>query len=336
MGVNLRDILERDEIRLDSLAGKRVGVDAFNTLYQFLSTIRQKDGTPLMDSKGNVTSHLSGIFYRNVRLLEHKILPVYVFDGEPPSLKEDTIKERKERKEEARKKWRAAIAAGDLDRAKTYSQATSQLDKKMIDESKKLLDVLGIPHVQAPSEGEAQAAYMCKNNEINVVASQDYDSLLFGSPILVRNITISGKRKVPRRNMYVRVHPEKMVLQEQLERLGISLENLIEIAILTGTDFNPGIKGVGAKTALKVIKKDGFEAAIEKYDFQVDPYAVKKIFTHPETSDDYKLSWGFPDEEKAIELLHEKHEFSRERITNALSKLEEATGSRDQTSLDTW
>jgi flap endonuclease-1 len=136
--------------------------------------------------------------------------------------------------------------------------------------------------------------------------------------------------------MYVRVHPEKMVLQEQLERLGISLENLIEIAILTGTDFNPGIKGVGAKTALKVIKKDGFEAAIEKYDFQVDPYAVKKIFTNPETTDDYKLSWGFPDEEKAIELLHEKHEFSRERITNALSKLEEATGSRDQTSLDSW
>ncbi|MDP7260792.1 MAG: flap endonuclease-1 [archaeon] len=336
MGVKLRDLLERDEIRLDSLAGKRIGVDAFNTLYQFLSTIRQKDGTPLMDSSGNITSHLSGLFYRNVRLLEHKILPIYIFDGKPPSLKEDTIKERKARKEEARKKWKSALDEGDLDRAKTYSQATSQLDEKMIDESKKLLDCLGIPHVQAPSEGEAQAAYMCKNNEINAVGSQDYDSLLFGSPILIRNITVSGKRKVPRRNMYVTISPEKIILQDQLNRLGISLENLIEIAVLTGTDFNPGIKGIGAKTALKVIKKDGFETAIEKYNFQVDPYAVKKIFTNPETTDDYNLSWTFPNEEKALELLHEKHEFSRERISNALSKLEEATGSRDQTSLDSW
>jgi len=198
------------------------------------------------------------------------------------------------------------------------------------------LDCLGIPHVQAPSEGEAQAAYMCKNNEINAVGSQDYDSLLFGSPILIRNITVSGKRKVPRRNMYVTISPEKIILQDQLNRLGISLENLIEIAVLTGTDFNPGIKGIGAKTALKVIKKDGFETAIEKYNFQVDPYAVKKIFTNPETTDDYNLSWTFPNEEKALELLHEKHEFSRERISNALSKLEEATGSRDQTSLDSW
>ncbi|MEX2750246.1 MAG: FEN1 family endonuclease, partial [Candidatus Freyarchaeota archaeon] len=193
MGVNLRDLLSFRQIDLKELSGRVIAIDAMNALYQFLAIIRQPDGTSLMDSRGNITSHLSGIFYRTINLLEVGIKPVYVFDGEPPELKLETVEERVKVRREAAKRWEEALEKGDLEEARKFAQASSKLTDEIVEESKRLLEAMGVPYVQAPSEGEAQASYMARRGDAWGVASQDYDSLLYDSPRLVRNLTISGR-----------------------------------------------------------------------------------------------------------------------------------------------
>jgi len=332
MGVNISDLVQAQEIELKDLVGKRIAIDAFNTLYQFLAIIRQRDGTPLMDSEGRVTSHLSGLFYRTTNLLDLGIQPCFVFDGKPPKLKADTIKKRGELKKVAREKWKDAVEKEDFRAARKYAQATSKLDAQMIDDSKSLLDALGIPWVQAPSEGEAQAALICKNNDVYAVGSQDFDSLLFGAPRFIRNITITGKRKVPNKNYFYELKPQFVELQKVLDKLEVTQEQLIEIGILVGTDFNPGIKGVGPKTALKKVKA----GAWKEYEFNIDPEVVKSIFTEPDVSNEYELNWGSPDLDKLLELLHEKHDFSKERVSKTYEKLELAGRAKNQSSLEQW
>ena len=149
-----------------------------------------------MDKEGNVTSHLSGLFYRNINFLEHDIKPIYVFDGEASDLKLDTIKERKEIKEDAREKMIEAQDKEDFKEAKKYAQLTSKLNTNMLNESKKLLEYMGIPILDASSEGEAQSAFLVNNGDAWACASQDYDTLLFGCERLVRNFAVSRKKKV--------------------------------------------------------------------------------------------------------------------------------------------
>ncbi|HUK39136.1 MAG TPA: flap structure-specific endonuclease, partial [Methanomicrobiales archaeon] len=234
MGVDIRDLLlpYKKPVGWETLAGV-AAIDAHNALYQFLSIIRQPDGTPLMDSRGRVTSHLSGILFRVLNFLEIGIRPVFVFDGTPPEFKSGTIAERKEIRREAGAKWEEAKARGDIAEARKHAQASSRVDEFVISSSKELLGLLGIPWVQAPSEGEAQAAQMVAKGNATYAVSQDYDLLLFGAPVLVRNLTVSGKRKV--RGRTITVNPEKLLLSEVLDGLRLTREQLIQIGVLVGT-----------------------------------------------------------------------------------------------------
>ena len=332
MGVDITGLVTTKEIELKDLVGKKIAIDAFNTLYQFLAIIRQPDGTPLMNSKGQVTSHLSGLFYRTAKLMELGIQPCFVFDGKPPELKADTIIARGRIKKTARKKWQEAVEKKDLKAAKKYAQATSKLNEQMVNDSKTLLDALGIPWVQAPSEGEAQASLICKQKDVYAVGSQDFDSLLFGAPKLVRNITITGKRKVPGKNYHYELKPHLIELPKVLEELDVTQEQLIEIGIMVGTDFNPGIKGIGPKKALKAVK----EGTWKEHEYAVDPELVKKIFTKPEVSKKYELKWEQTDLDKLLEIMHEKNDFSKERIEHTYEKLEKAGRAKNQSSLEQW
>ena len=255
MGLSIKDIVPRKEIETEDLKGKTVCVDAFNILYQFLSTIRQFDGTPLMDSKKRVTSHLSGLFYRNISLISQGIKLVYVFDGEAPKLKGKTHEERKEARETAKERYEEAKQHEDYAAMKSYSSQLIRLNDEMIEESKELLEAMGIQVVQAPSEGEAQAARMCRNNkELYSVVSQDYDSLLYGTPRLIRNLTVSKRKKTPQGQ--IEILPEIIELERVLNYLEINLEQLICLGILVGTDYNPkGVPGIGQKKALEIVKK---------------------------------------------------------------------------------
>jgi len=267
MGVkNIRDLFQGSPIELDQLRQKKLAVDAYNIIYQFLASIRGYDGSLLSDGEGTVTSHLSGLLYRNARLLEKGIKLVYVFDGKPSQLKREEIKRRAEVKQKAREELEEALERGDMARARTVAQRTSKLTKPMVEDSKKLLSLLGIPIVEAPQEGESQAAYLVQQKKVWAVASQDYDSLLFGSPILIRNLTLSGRRKLPRSNRYITVNVESYQQHDLLQALGISRKQLIDLSILIGTDFNPdGVRGVGPKTAYKLIKKhESLENVLDK------------------------------------------------------------------------
>jgi flap endonuclease-1 len=203
LGVDLKGITPKVKIGYDELSGKTLAVDAYNALYQFLSIIRGATGGPLSDRQGRVTSHLSGLFYRSINMMERGIKLVYVFDGKPPDVKNTELEKRARIKEAARVKYGEALKKGEFEKAKSYAQMTSKLDKEMVDDAKKLLNAMGIPWTQAPSEGEAQAAFMVLRNDLWAVVSQDYDSLLFGAPRFIRNLTISGRRKLPRKNVYI-------------------------------------------------------------------------------------------------------------------------------------
>jgi len=253
MGVYLKPILIKHERTLDDLSGT-YAVDAYNVLYQFLTIIRQPDGTPLLNSKREITSHLSGLFYRTCSLLEKNVVPIYVFDGEPSPLKAKTIAERVAAKTEAEELLRKAREEGRLEEAARLAQRTARLSRGMVKDCQRLLDAMGLPWVQAPSEGEAQCALMAQKGVVDAAASQDFDSLLFGAPKLVRNLTFSGRRKLPQRNMYVTVQPEVYDLPENLSALGLTREQLVWAGILIGTDFNEGVLGIGPKKALKIVQ----------------------------------------------------------------------------------
>jgi len=336
MGVDLGSVLKREEISLDHLTSYMVAIDAYNTLYQFLSIIRQRDGTPLMDSEGRITSHLSGIIYRMSNLLERGVKPIFVFDGAPPMLKRKTLDKRKATREEALKKYGEAKERGE--EAFKYAQASARINSDIVEDSEELLGYLGIPCVYAPSEGEAQAAFMVSKGDADFVASQDYDSMLFGAKRLVRNLTISGKRKLPRKNVYLNVMPEEIRLEEVLEELGIDREQLIGVGILTGTDYNGGIKGIGPKKALKLIKKHGtIEKVLTSINERIEELdEVKEIFLNPNVTGDYEIRWGKPNEEKVIEFLCEEHGFSEMRVKKALEKVSVSTEKKRQKTLEGW
>jgi flap endonuclease-1 len=342
LGVNFKDLIPKTQVKLEDLGGKIIAIDAYNAIYQFLSIIRQPDGTPLKDSSGKITSHLSGLFYRTSNLVEMGIKPIYVFDGIPPSLKSAEIERRKQVKVEAVASYAKAAASGDTAKMRTFASMATSMKDYMRDDSKKLLNLMGLPWVQAPSEGEAQAAYMTKQADADYCASQDYDSLLFGAPKLLRNVTISGTRKRAGTKTRVEVVPEVIELSKTLGQCELTREQLIDVGILIGTDFNPdGIKGLGPKTALKLIKQHGtIENAlpfIKNASFPVAPDCIRKIFLHPEVTDNYKIEWKEPDETGLIDFMSREKEFGEERIKKSLDRMTAGTKKqKGKVSLEKW
>ena len=337
MGVGIGDIIKSEEINFEDLEDKVIAIDAYNIIYQFLSSIRQRDGQPLKDSEGRVTSHLSGILYRNANLVEAGIQPVYVFDGSPDIMKEGTLEKRKERKKKAKKEYEKSLEEGDLERARIKAQQTSRMTDEIEKSSKKLLSLLSIPWVQAPSEGESQAAHLVKNGDAWAVGSQDYDTLLFGASRLIKNLTVSGKRKIPGSSKYKKISPELINLDEVLSELEINREQLVEIGILCGTDYNEGVKGIGPKRGLKYIKEYGdIESVLEEKGKEINNWeSIKDIFLNPEVTDEYSID--FKNELGDVKgFLCGERDFSENRIESALEQYEEGFKRRKQTSLSSF
>lgn len=333
MGVPFRNIVSKREIDFKELKGKRLAFDGNNVLYQFLSAIRGYDGKPLTNDEGKITSHLVGLFSRITKIMEYGIKPVFIFDGKPPELKFETTEKRKEIKIKALENLKIATKEGNVEDMKKYSQQTSRLTFDMISESKSLLKALGIPVIQAISDGEAQAAILASKGSVFAVASQDYDSLLYGAPLVVRNLTISQRRKVAGTRTTKIVKPEIVNLNKTLIDNEITRDQLIDAAILIGTDFNSGIKGVGPKTALKVVRENRFEEYIDK----VPRYKeVKNIFKNPVPVSDYNIKEGKIDEEKIIDILVNKNKFSIDRVNKSLSNLKKAQEKNKQSGLESF
>ena len=338
MGLNLKELVVREKTTLEAFSNKVVAIDAYNAIYQFLSSIRGPDGLQLTDSEGRVTSHLSGLLYRNVNFLSLGIKPVYVFDGKPPSLKTAEIERRKQIKKDATIKYEKAIAQGNLGDARKYAQQTTSMKDGMVKESKQLLSYFGIPYIEAASEGEATAAHLTNTGQAYAAASQDYDSILCGAKKLVRNFTSSGRRKIPNRNTYIDIVPEIVETQKTLDAIKMTREQLIDVGILIGTDFNPnGFERIGPKTAIKLIKQHlrledipQIQEQLAEIDFQ----QIREIFLNPKVTKVDEIVFGDVDDEKILNYLKEKS-FSQDRVQSTLNRLKKALEKKSQ-NLDQW
>jgi len=330
MGLQFKELIVKKELELKELNGKILAVDSMNMLYQFLTTIRSADGSALTDNKGRVTSHLIGLFNRATSLMEGGMKLVFVFDGKPPAIKKKTWEKRTAVKKQAALKLKEAEEADDLPEMKKYSARTAVLTKEMVEDAQNVIRALGLPIVQAPSEGEAQTAYMVKKGKAYASVSQDYDNLIFGCPTLIRNLSIAGKRKKTGKLGYTTINPELILLQDVLENLGLTEDQLIVLAILVGTDYNPGgVKGVGPKNGLKLLKEHGNNFAeifqqvswSESYP-ELSWQEVFDTIKHIPVTDDYRLEWNKIDTIELTKFLVEEHDFSEARVKSKLEKLQ--------------
>src|SRR3989344_867049 len=336
MGVKLTSIIQRQQITFDHLKNKKVMIDAYNTFYQFLSSIRQPDGTPLMDSHGNITSLYQGIFARITNLMEKKILISFCFDGKPPILKTKTIEEREFRKQQAEKKMEKARKEEDIDLMLRYSKQTVRLTQQMIDEAKDLISALGLPIIQAVSEADAQISYCCKKGDVWAAASSDMDCLLYGTPRLLTNMTVSQKRRLPS-GMTVKINPELINLEDNIKELNITQEQLILIGVLVGTDYNSGIKGIGPKKAIKLVKENkDYDKLFKNLNADFDWKEIHETFTKMPVIKDYKLKWSDPDIKRIKHILVDKHDFNEERVEKTLDKITNISKTKEQSALDKW
>jgi len=323
VGVVLTPIVQNQPIALEHLRDRSIAVDGNGELYQFLALIRLRDGTPLRDASGRVTSHLSGLFFRTTRLIaEHNPRLVFVFDGTPPQRKSAVLERRRAIRRRYEEEHAEAVARGDLAGAYSKATMTSRLTREMVGEAKELLRLLGLPTVQAPSEGEAQAAHMASSGTVWAAGSKDYDTLLFGAPRLVRFITISGKEFLPSQSTFRPIVPEVIDLGRQLERWKISREQFVDLAILIGTDFNEGVKGVGPKKALKLVQTYGrieaMPTGIREAVDEVDE--VRRIYLRPDVTNEYSIEFREPDIDGVVEFLCGDRQFGRDRVTAALDR----------------
>lgn len=327
MGVVLTPIIAKDTISLSTLRGRTLAVDGNGELYQFLALIRLRDGTPLQDSTGRITSHLAGLFYRTTRLIaEHGLRFAFVFDGTPPALKAAEIAKRREVRRRYQEEHAAAIARGDAAAAYSKATMTSRLTREMIAEARELLRLMGIPTVQAPSEGEAQASHMAATSpEVWAAASKDYDALLFGAPRLIRFLTISGREFLPSQGTFRPIVPETIELERLLADWRIDRGGLVDLALLVGTDFNAGVSGIGPKKALKLVQQHGriehMPAPIrDALGDQALVDAARRIYLHPAVTDSFEVRPFEPDLPGIVRFLCEEREFARDRVMAAIDR----------------
>jgi len=325
MGVNLTPVIVRHATSLEALRGRTVAVDGNLELYQFLSIMRMRDGRPLMDGQGHVTSHLNGLLFRTTRLLtDYAIRPVFVFDGPPPELKRGEIEKRREARAKARREHEAAVARGDLGTAWSRAVSSTRLTRDMVEDAKTLLTYLGIAWIQAPSEGEAQAAFLAQRGDVWAASSKDYDSLLFGAPRLVRFLAVSSTEFLPSLGRSRRVSPETIDLEENLRILGLTREQLIDTALLVGTDFFEGLKGIGPKTAVKRLREWGsLDRAPAEVRGRLPPNLgeIRDFFLHPpvtEFTDSRPLRLQ-PD--AVLRFLCDERGFAAPRVQGVLDRL---------------
>jgi len=318
MGCNLRDLAPARPIDLSDLSGQRVAVDVFLNAYQFITSMTGEDGKPL-SYKGKPVSHLMGFLDRASIMVSEGIDPVFIFDGKPHNLKRETLDGRKERKVEAVEKWEAAVREGDMAAAKKLGPQTAEYNREMVAETKRLFDCMGLTWLEAPMEAEGASAVRCKRGEVGAVASQDWDTLLYGSPVMVRNLTAHGTRKFGRV-----MQAERIVLSEMLGELGITHEQLVDLGIMIGTDFHPGFKGIGPKTGLKLIREHGNLEAVAEVKGHEVPDNISEIrslfLEHPVGPD------PLPESTKAVEedmrgFLQDERGFSEQRMRRALDRL---------------
>ncbi|XP_055705199.1 flap endonuclease 1 [Phlebotomus papatasi] len=324
------------ENEIKNYFGRKVAIDASMCLYQFLIAVRS-DGVQLTTVDGETTSHLMGIFYRTIRLLDNGIKPVYVFDGKPPNLKGGELQKRAERREEAQKQLHKATEAGDQEAMDKFNRRLVKVTKEHTEEAKQLLKLMGVPYIEAPCEAEAQCAAMVKSGKVFATATEDMDALTFGSSILLRHLTSSEAKKMP---------VQEINYDRMLHGLEFSVDQFIDLCILLGCDYCESIRGVGPKRAIELITQyKSIETILEKIDKK--KYTVpedwnfnqaRQLFKEPEVQDpqSIEIKWTDPDEDGIVAFLCGHRQFNEERIRSGIQKIKKSKSMATQGRLDSF
>lgn len=336
LGDNAPASMRESEIK--SYFGRKVAIDASMSIYQFLIGVRQgQDGSMLTNEDGETTSHLMGMFYRTIRMVEYGIKPCYVFDGKPPDMKSGELAKRKEGRDKAQKELDKATEAGDEENVTKFSKRLVKVTKEHNEECKELLKLMGIPYVDAPCEAEAQCAALTKAGKVFATGTEDMDSLTFGANVVLRHLTFSEARKLPIKEYNLaRIHTD----------LGLTHDEFIDLCILMGCDYCDSIKGIGPKKAIDLIKKHrSIEEIIKHIDQKKYPVPedwmfkeARRLFQEPDVTDPatIDLQWNSPDEEKLVEFMVEKKGFAEDRIRNGAKKLSKAKQGTTQGRMDSF
>ncbi len=339
MGVMLTPILKREQTSLKALKGASFAIDASIEIHQFLALIRKRDGSLFTDSQGRVTSHLIGLLTRTGRLIaDFDMKPVFVFDGKPNPLKGKTIQMRREARKKAETEYVEAVSKKDYAKAWSKAVMTGRVTGSVLDDSKRMLTLMGIPWLEALEDAEAQASYMAAKGDVWAVGGKDYDSLLYGAPILARYLTLTGREWLPAQRRSRPLIPELIKLSENLETLEITREQLVDLAILVGTDFNQGAKGIGPKKALKLVHEYG---SIEQMPEEItsklteDLNSIRQVFLTPRVLEKYVLKRSPPDRNGLIKFLSEERGFNKERVERLTERLNTRSEKTDA-GLESW
>ncbi|BHF74533.1 Elongation of fatty acids protein 2 [Sparganum proliferum] len=305
-------------------------------MYQFLVAVRQ-EGNNLTNDAGESTSHIMGMFYRTIRMIENGLKPVYVFEGKPPNLKAGELAKRTERREESQRELSKAEELGDVEAIDKFSRRLVKVTPQHNEDCKTLLRLMGVPVVQAPGEAEAQCSVLAKAGKVYAVGTEDMDALAFGAPVLLRHLTFSEARKMP---------IQEFRLQTVLDSLNFSMDQFIDLCILLGCDYCDTIRGVGPKKAVDLIQRLGsIEASLEAIDkakYTVPEGWIYKqaanLFLNPEVTDPelIELKWTDPDEEGLVEFMCAKNGFNEERVRNAVKKIVKARSGTTQGRIDNF
>ena len=339
MGVMLTPILKREQTSLKALKGTSFAIDASIEIHQFLALVRKRDGSLFSDSQGRVTSHLIGLLTRTSGLIaDFDMKPVFIFDGKPNPLKRRTIEMRRDARKKAEAEYVEAVSKKDYSKAWSKAVMTGRVTGSVLDDSKHLLTLMGIPWLEALEDAEAQASFMAAIGDVWAVGSKDYDCLLYGSPILARYLTLTGREWLPAQRRSRPLIPELIRLSENLALLGITREQLVDLAILVGTDFNQGVKGIGPKKALKLVHDYG---SIEKMPEEIrskqteDLNNVRQVFLKPRVLEKYLLKRSPPDRDGLIRFLSEERGFNKERVERLTERLTRRSEKTDA-GLENW
>lgn len=326
------------EEEMKNYFGRRIAIDASMSIYQFVIAMKgfsEGQGMELTNEAGEVTSHLNGLFFRTLRMIDEGLKPIYVFDGKPPEMKSGELAERKKRAAEAQQEFEKAKEAGDDEMMEKMSKRTVRVSKEEIEECKKLLQLMGVPVVQASGEAEAQCAALVRDGKAWAVATEDMDALTFGSKILVRHLTFSEAKKRPIAEYH---------LDAILAKTGLTMDQFIDLCILLGCDYTSKIPGIGPQRAWEGIKAhksiEGLIASLDPAKHPIpadfDYVSARKLFKEPDVvpPSDIQIEFREPDEEGLIAFLVEKKLFNRDRVVKGIQRLRASLQKKVQGRLD--
>merc|ERR1719291_1043815 len=272
---------------------------------------------------------------RTIRLMESGIKPVYVFDGKPPELKLQELAARREKRDEAKANLAKAVEQGNAEQILKSTKMTVKVTKEQNEEVKRLLRLMGLPVVEAPSEAEATCAALCRDGKVYAAATEDADCLTFGTRILIRNLMAAESQK---KTIY------EITLDVALKQLNITMDQFIDFCILSGCDYCDTLKGVGPSTAIRLLMQHG---SLEKVLEELGPEKVPENFRYQDArqffqeceavnTQEVDFKWDEPDYEGLEKFLVEQCSFNKERVENYCARLRKTKSSVKQRPLDSF